>query len=390
MEETIISDLKNIKSVYLDNNASTPILPEVKELMNIYIDKFANPSGIYKAAKENKMAVESARANVARLLNASSQNIVFTSCGSESNNHAIRGVVNGLKEKGKHLITSEIEHPSVLKTFQHMETLGFEVSYLKCNSDGIVKPDSLQKAIRKDTILVSIMLANNETGAIQPIKELCEISHNFGALFHSDAVQAIGKIPVDVKQLGVDMLSLSGHKLYAPKGIGVLYVKEGIELESLIIGGGQENGMRAGTENVIHIMAMGKAAELAENHIKNSQNIKYLKEKFEKRILEIIPKSRINSANIERLPNTINLTLPNLQGELFVLAMDKKGVSFSSASACKAGSKKPSYVLTAMGLSDEDAHCTIRISLGIQTKESEISYALEQMRGVVTNFNSMV
>lgn len=374
------SSAVEFREVYLDNNATTPIHSEVKRVMIDYIEKFANPSGIYKAARENKLAIESARMHAGRLLNTTARRIVFTSCGSESNNLAIRGLLSGMNPKQNHLITSSIEHPSVLKVFQYFEKQGFEVTYLNPDKDGVILPIVLKRAIKENTAFVSIMLANNETGAIQPIKELCEIAHKKEALFHTDAVQAIGKIQVDVENLGVDMLSISGHKLYAPKGVGILYVKDNVSLEPQIYGGGQENNQRAGTENVINIVAMGKACELAVQHLLEYHNVQKLKENFEKELLKIFPTAKINSQHASRLPNTINITLPEIRGEAFLLTLDKKGISFSSASACKSGSSTPSLVLSAMGLSEDEAYCTIRISLGIQTNSEDISYTLKQIK----------
>lgn len=376
-------EFKPIRNVYLDYNATTPLLPEVKEVMQVFMDKYANPSSNYAMARENKTAVGAARKNVASLLNTSSNNIIFTSCGSESNNQAIRGAVKQLQKKGKHLITSEIEHPSVLETFRYMETQGFEVSYLKCNTDGIIETDTLQGEIREDTLLVSLMLANNETGAINPIKELCQIAHKSGAIFHCDAVQAIGKIPVDVKDLNVDLLSVSGHKLYAPKGIGVLYIKDGIVVEPLIKGGGQENGLRAGTENVIYIMALGKAAELAQTNVANRANIEQMRDQFEAELLGCYSGAHINSINTSRLPNTINISFPGLVGDSLVTELDKRGICVSAAAACKSGSSKPSYVLTAMGINPSDAFATLRISFGVQTLHEDASYALKQIKAII-------
>jgi cysteine desulfurase NifS len=386
--KTKMSTTSNVefRDVYLDNNATTPIHEEVKKVMVDSIEKFANPSGIYKAARENKFAIESARRNAARLLNTTARRIVFTSCGSESNNLAIRGLLHSMNPKENHLITTSIEHPSVLKVFQYFEKQGFEVTYLNPDKEGVIQPTVLQKAIKQNTALVSIMLANNETGAIQPIRELCKIAHKSHALFHTDAVQAIGKIQVDVENLGVDMLSISGHKLYAPKGVGILFIRDNVSLEPLIYGGGQENNQRAGTENVINIMAMGKACELAVEHLLEYHKVQKLKESFEKELLILFPEAKINSQHALRLPNTINITLPEIRGEAFLLTLDKKGISFSSASACKSGSSVPSHVLSAMGLSVDEAHCTVRISLGIQTNKEDISYTLKQIKETLSEF----
>lgn len=365
-----------MQTIYLDNNATTPLLHEVKEVVIEYLDKFANPSSIYQIAKENKKAVEKARQSAADMINANSKCITFTSCGSESNNMALRGVAKKLRNEGKHIISTVIEHPSVIETLKDLQKEGFEVDFLPVSQDGVVSVTDFKNAIKPTTILATVMLANNETGVIQPIKELTKIAHKHNIIFHTDAVQAIGKINVDVNELGVDLLSVSGHKLYAPKGIGLLYIKEETPMEPFITGGGQEFGRRAGTENVAYIAALGKACELTTRNLNQMSKIKSLRNSFETKLLELFPKGKINGTKAERLPNTISFALNEIVGEDLLLKLAEKGILFSSTAACKAGSKEPSYVLSAMGLSASMAHSTIRLSLGVQTLESDIANAL--------------
>lgn len=368
------------KRYYFDYNATTPISEPIRELMISLIEKFGNPSSIYKEGKEARQIIESARRNIAQLLNCTSKRLIFTSGGSEANNYAIKGIVLKNKKDKKHIITSRIEHPSVLKTCQWLEKQGFEVTYLDVDDQGLVSPDALRKAIKKDTCLVTIMMANNETGCIQPIKELCKIAHEHNILFHSDTVQAIGKIPIDVEELGIDMLSISGHKLHSPKGVGVLYVKKGIELEPLIIGGSQEGKQRAGTENMMYIAALGKAAELANSNLNKRKELEEMRNLLQSELLKLNANIKVNSDKANRLPNTLSVTFPDLRGESLVLEMDKKGIAFSAGSACKSGSPEPSHVLRAMGMTDDQAHCSVRISLGYETTIDEIDYFMKSLK----------
>ncbi len=383
--ETMKIDLTE-KRIYLDNNATTPVDEEVvKVVIDSLKDRYGNPSSIHRQGKEAHFAVESARRSVASMLNCTARRIVFTGSGSEANNLAIKGIAFLNRDRGNHIITSSIEHPSVFSVCKWLEKMGFSVTYLSVNDKGVVDPDELKKAITSDTILVSIMTANNETGVIQPIKDLVEITHQSGALFHTDAVQAVGKIPVDVNETGVDLLSISGHKFYASKGVGALYVKKGINIEALIHGGGQENGLRAGTESVTAIVGLGKAAELAVRRLPEMERTKVLRDKLEDGLKAIFPGARLNGHSLKRLPNTISMILPGMRGESVVLMMDQRGVSISSGSACRSGSPEPSHALLAMGLSEDDAHCTIRISLGIKNTEEEINRAIELFRDMVKN-----
>ncbi|MFC1836439.1 cysteine desulfurase family protein, partial [Thermodesulfobacteriota bacterium] len=311
------------------------------------------------------------------LLNCTARRIVFTGGGSEADNLAVKGIAFAYGDRGKHIVTSSIEHPAILAACRWLEGRGFDVSYLKVDGDGRVDPQDLKSSIRSDTILVSIMMANNETGALQPIKELAEIARYRGAFFHTDAVQAIGKIQVDVQELGVDLLTLSSHKFHGPKGVGVLFVRQGITVDPLVHGGKQENSIRAGTENVPGIAGLGKAAELAVKRLLEMVRVRELRDRLEQGIRDLIPAAKLNGPRDKRLPNTLNITLPGMRGESVVLALDQKGVALSSGSACRAGSPEPSHALLAMGLSEEDAHCALRFSLGLDNTEEEIETTLK-------------
>ncbi len=377
--------------IYLDNNATTKVAPEVKDAMLPFLtDYFGNPSSIHNFGKEAADAIKKARRSVAKLLNTFPNRIIFTSGGSESNNIALKGVAFSNKSYGKHIITSSIEHPAILNTCKFLEKSGFHITYLPVDKDGLVHPEILERSIGENTILVSIMMANNEVGTIQPIKKLCDIAHEHGILFHTDAVQAAGKIELDVDELDVDLLSLSGHKFHAPKGIGVLYFKKGINFEPLIHGGKQEYGLRGGTHNVPSIVGLGKAAELAINRIDKMQNVRALRDKLHEGIKKIIPRAKLNGHLTERLPNTLNLTLPGYRGESIVIALDQHGIALSSGSACKSGSPEPTHVLLAMNRSAEDAHCAVRFSLSDCTTEKEIELTLQALNDVIKEMENTV
>ncbi|MCK4754187.1 MAG: cysteine desulfurase [Calditrichia bacterium] len=380
-----------MKKIYMDFNTSTPIEPGVAEAMKPFLtDHYGNPSSNHWAGIPAKEAVEHARGKVADLLGCLSEEIVFTSGGTESNNYAIKGVFFKNQSKGNHIITTTIEHPAILKTCQFLETIGFEITYLEVDKTGQVKPEELMKAIKNNTILVSIILANNEVGTIQPIKKLCASAHKKGIIFHTDAVQAAGKIQIDVQDLNVDLLTLSGHKFHGPKGIGVLYVKKGVELEALIHGGKQENKLRAGTENVAGIAGLGKAAELAVLSVRESRKMQKLRDKLQSGIQELIPGAVLNGHEKERLPNTLNLTLPALRGESLVMALDQHGIALSSGSACKSGSPDPTHVLLAMGKNEEESHCSVRFSLSNQTTNKDIDDTLHALKVVLDEMESTV
>jgi len=379
------------KRIYLDNNATTRLDPKVKEAMLPFLeDSHGNPSSLYELGRTAGEAVENARRQVAKLINARPKEIIFTGGGSESDNMAIKGIVLAHQDRGSHIITSAVEHPAVLETCAFLEKIGFKVTYLDVDKFGSLKVGDLKKAMTDKTILVSIMAANNEVGTLLPIKELCAASKEKDVYFHTDAVQAAGKIKVDVRELGVDLLSLSAHKFHGPKGIGALYVKKGVKLEPLIHGGKQESGIRAGTHNVPAIVGLGKAAELALLSLTEFDKVRRQRDKLEKEILRLIPNAEINGHPKNRLPNTLNLTIPNIRGESLVIALDQHGVALSSGSACKTGSPEPTHVLKAMGKSDEQAHCAVRLSLSRFTTEKEIKDTLSIIEQVLVEMESTI
>ncbi|MGD0657190.1 MAG: IscS subfamily cysteine desulfurase [Syntrophorhabdales bacterium] len=363
--------------IYLDHNATTPPSIEVASAMKEAMDSFGNPSSIHHAGRRSRDLVEEARRRVAHALNCTARRVVFTGCGSESINLAVKGAAFAQRGPKTHLITTAIEHDAVLKTGRWLASHGFEVSILPVDASGVVDAAALDAAITDRTFLVSIMAANNETGSLQPIKELAEVARRRGILFHCDAVQALGKIPVDVEDLGVDMLTVSAHKLHGPKGVGALYVRKDVELESLISGGGHEGGLRAGTENTVGIVGLGRAAEGIPNLLSRMKDVRRLRDRLEKGITALVPGARLNGHRENRLPNTLNLTLPGFRGESMVMAMDRMGVCFSSGSACASGSPDPSHALLAMGLTEAEAHCAVRFSLGYGNTEEEIDRTVE-------------
>ena len=375
--------------IYLDNNATTKMADAVRDAMLPYLEsEHGNPSSIHATGRAAKEAVGTARRQVAKLINAAPRRIVLTGGGSEADNLALKGVGFAHRDRGNHIITTTVEHPAILNTCKFLEGLDYEVTYLEVDQDGWLAPDKLRKVMRDATILVSIMMANNEVGTIMPIKELCHIAHERGALFHTDAVQAVGKIKVDVKDLDVDLLSLSGHKLHGPKGVGALYVKKGVKLEPLIHGGEQEAGLRAGTENVPAIVGLGKAAELAV--IRNAEEIGSLRDQLQVAVQQLVPEAEINGRADHRLPNTLNMTLPELRGESLVVAIDQHGISLSSGSARKSGSPAPTHVLMAMGRTEVQAHCAIRFSLSRDTTEQDIEDTATALEEVLEEMETTV
>ena len=375
-------EIRPLHRIYLDHNATTPLEAEVLAAMLPFLkDEWGNPSSIHGFGTRSRTPVEAARRSLAQILNCTARRLIFTGSGSEADNLAIQGVVKAVGHNGGHLITTAIEHPAILATCKALEKAGCTICYLPVNQDGLVEPESLHKAITPETILVSVMLANNETGAIQPIAELAAIARQKGILFHSDAVQALGKIPVDVEELGVDLLSLSAHKVHGPKGVGALYVRKGVELAPLIHGGGQEWGLRSGTENVVGIIGFGKACDLARQRLLTgeSERLASLRDRLEQGIRKLLPETKCNGPATKRLPNTTNLTLPEIRGESLVLMLDRRGIAFSSGSACKSGRPEPSAALLAMGLTPEQAHGAVRFSLGHNNTEEEIDYVLETL-----------
>ncbi len=380
------------KRIYLDNNATSAVLPEIKKEMSEYFDtRHGNPSSIHQQGRNTRDAIETARRSLASLLHCRPRRLIFTSGGSEANNLAIKGIAfRHIDSKQKHFITSSVEHPAVLNTFAFLETLGFTVTYLDVDKAGMVLPETLKNAVRSNTILVSIMTANNETGTIMPVKELAEIAHNHDALFHTDAVQAIGKIPVDIQDWNVDLLTLSGHKFHGPKGIGALFVKKSVVLEPLIHGGKQEQGLRAGTENVPAIVGIGKAAEMAAKSMPSYQKVAELRDRLEDGIQSLVREARINGHPEKRLPNTLNILIPGYRGESLAIAMDQRGISLSSGSACKTGAPEPSQPLLAMGLTPEEAHCSIRFSLSRETRAEDIRTTTVALESVLEDMTTTV
>ncbi len=379
------------RRIYLDHNATAPIDPEVlAEVVRRLEDVHGNASSIHAPGNEARAVVESARRCVSQLLNCTARRIVFTGGGSEADNLAIKGVAFALRNSGKHIVTSSIEHPAVLSSCRWLEHFGWSVTYLPVDRDGKVDPHDLERAVTSETVLVSVMTANNETGVIQPVQELAQIARARGVLFHTDAVQAVGKIPIDVNELGVDLLTLSGHKLHGPRGVGALYVRQGVSLDALIHGGKQEHGLRAGTENTAGISGLGKASELAVRRLPTIAEIRNLRDRLEEGIRDVLPGVRLNGHREDRLPNTLNITLPGLRGESMVLELDRQGVALSSGSACRAGSPEPSHALLAMGLSEEEAHCALRFSLGPANTVEEIDRMVGILKRLVHDESATV
>lgn len=377
--------------IYLDNAATTAVKPEVLEAMMPYFtENYSNPSSVYSFAQESHGVVDEARDTIARLLHAKGNEIYFTGGGSESDNWAIKAVADAYKEKGKHIITSKIEHHAVLHTCEFLEKHGFEVTYLNVDENGFVSPEELEKAIRPDTILVSIMFANNEIGTVEPIKELAEAAHKHGVLFHTDAVQAFAHVPIDVKNMEIDMLSASGHKFHGPKGIGFLYISNKVKIGSFIHGGAQERGRRAGTLNVPGIVGMAKAAELAHQAMDENvaKEIK-VRDHIIERISSEIPYAKLNGDRVNRLPNNINFSLRFVEGESVLIMLDQKGICASSGSACTSGSLDPSHVLLAIGLPHEIAHGSLRITISEDTTIEEADYTVDELKGIIERLRNM-
>ena len=377
--------------IYLDNNATTAVDPAVLDVMLPYFSAdFGNASSIHTFGQRARAAVETARDQVAALLNARSQEIVFTSGGTESDNHAIFGIVAASSAPGKHAITTTIEHEAVLNTCQALEKQGVAITYLRVSRDGLIDLDELRKAIRPETLLITVMHANNELGTVQPLEEIGRIAAEADVYFHTDAVQSVGKIPVDVKALQLDLLSLSGHKLYAPKGIGALYIQSGARLRQFLFGGHHQRGFRPGTENVPGIIGLGKAAELARLSLEqDGSRIAALRNKLERGLLARIPDSHANAFSAPRTPNTSNITFPGIEGEALIISLDLKGLACSTGAACSSGAIEPSHVLTAIGLPAAEARASIRFSLGRHTTEAEIDAALEIVPASVSQLREL-
>lgn len=378
--------------VYLDYNATTPVDARVLEAMLPYFgEAFGNASSIHSAGQHARAAVDRARESVAALLGASPAEIVFTSGGTEADNLALLGCVAAIQPATKkHVITTAIEHHAVLNACQELERRGVEVTYVGADADGIVGPDAIRRAIKPETVLISVMHANNEIGTIQPVEEIGRIAAEADIYFHSDAVQSAGKLPIDVDRLGVDLLSISAHKIYGPKGVGALYVRPGTPLEPLLFGGHHERDRRPGTENVSGIVGLGKAAELARIHLhEDSARLSALRDSLEDALLESIPNARVNGNRLHRVSNTSNVTFTGAGGEALLIALDLAGIACSTGAACSSGSVEPSHVLTAIGLSDDEARSTLRFSLGRNTTPEEIETAVRVIPRVVERIRAL-
>ncbi|AGF55009.1 cysteine desulfurase [Clostridium saccharoperbutylacetonicum] len=380
-----------MKNVYMDYSATTYVKPEVlEEMLPYFTQKFGNPSSFYGISRETKKAIDKAREQIAKALNCLPEEVYFTGGGSEADNWAIKGIASAHRNKGNHIITTKIEHHAVLHTCEYLEKNGFEVTYLDVDEEGFVRLEDLKNAITDKTILVSIMFANNEIGTIEPIKEIGEICREKKIFFHTDAVQAIGNVPVDVKEMNIDMLSLAGHKLYGPKGIGVLYIKKGIKIDNLIHGGAQERNRRAGTENIASIVGLGKAVELATVNLEEHMSkLTALRDKLINGLLEI-PYTKLNGPRGDkRLPGNANVCFRFIEGESILLSLDFKGVCASSGSACTSGSLDPSHVLLAIGLPHEIAHGSLRLSMGEGSTEEDVDYVLEVVPPIIERLRNM-
>ncbi|WP_194190230.1 cysteine desulfurase NifS [Clostridium chrysemydis] len=380
-----------MKHVYMDHAATTYVKPEVlEEMMPYFTGKFGNPSSFYSISREVQEGVMKARSRVSKAINCKENEIYFTGGGSEADNWAIKGIASAYKNKGNHIITTKVEHHAVLHTCAYLEKNGFEVTYLDVDSEGFVKLEDLKNAITDKTILVSIMFANNEIGTIQPVKEIGAICREKKILFHTDAVQAVGHIPVDVEEMNIDLLSMAGHKFYGPKGVGALYVRKGIRIHNLIHGGAQERNRRAGTENTASIVGMAKALELAtENLEEHNVKLRSLRDKLIDGLLKI-PYTRLNGPRGEkRLPGNVNVSFEFIEGESILLSLDFEGICASSGSACTSGSLDPSHVLLAIGLPHEKAHGSLRLSLGDENTEEEVDYVLETVPPIIERLRNM-
>jgi cysteine desulfurase len=381
-----------MRRVYLDHSATTPVDPEVAALMmTYYTEKYGNPSSVHSFGREAKQALEEARRQVAELIGADPSEITFTSGGTEADNLAILGIAEALRQKGKHIITSAVEHHAVLETCEYLEKNGFDLTIIPVDEEGVVSLEAIEKAIRPDTILITMMHANNEVGAIQPVAEIGKLAKAHGITFHVDAVQSLGKIPINVKEMNIDLLTVSSHKIYGPKGVGALYIRKGVRIVPIVHGGGQEKKRRSGTENTPGIIGFGKACELAGQRMaEDAQKQRKLREKLMNGILQKIDYVKINGPQGEkRLPNNVNVSIQFVEGESLLLSLDMLGIAASSGSACTSGSLDPSHVLLAMGLVHEIAHGSLRFTLGRQNTEEDIDYVLEQLPKIVERLRMM-
>lgn len=379
------------KNIYMDNAATTPVKKEVlDEMIPFFTERYGNPSSIYSLANMSKKAVEDSREKIGKAIGGNQREIYFTGSGSEADNWAIKGIAYANKDKGNHIITTKIEHHAVLHTCQYLETKGFEVTYLDVDDYGLIDLKDLKDAITEKTILVSVMFANNEIGTIQPIKEIGKIAKENNIYFHTDAVQAIGHVKIDVNELNIDLLSMAGHKFYGPKGIGALYIRQGTKIDSLISGGGQERNKRAGTENVPAIVGMGKAIELAyENFEERNENLRQLRDYLIEKVKSNIDYIKLNGHPTKRLSNNVNISFKFIEGESLLLSLDIVGVAASSGSACTSGTLDPSHVLLAIGLPHEIAHGSLRLTLGDFNTKEEIDYIVDKLVGIVDRLRQM-
>ena len=380
-----------MKRIYMDNAATTRVTPEVLEAMLPYLTEvYGNPSSIHAFGRDARRALDDARRRVAQAVGAAPNEIYFTGCGTESDNWAVRGAAYAQRKKGNHIITSAIEHHAILHTCQQLEREGFRVTYLPVDEMGVVRMDELEKAITPETVLITVMTANNEIGTIQPVRDIAKLAKDRHILFHTDAVQAIGAIPVDVKEMGADMLSMSGHKFHAPKGVGALYIRSGVRLQRFMNGGAQERTQRAGTENLASIVGMAKAIEIAVSDIAGrAQKLTAMRDRLMRGVVETIPASRVNGHPTQRLPGNCNVSIQYIEGESMLLSLDLKGIAASSGSACTSGSLDPSHVLLAIGLPHEIAHGSLRFSLGDDNTMEEVDCVLDSLREIVNRLRSM-
>lgn len=379
------------RRVYFDHGATTAVLPEVADAMRPYlVEKYGNPSSLHSSGREARAAVEKARASVASMLNCDPGEVYFTSGGTEADNLAIIGVATYKGRSKGHIVTTSIEHHAVLEPCEHLRRRGFELTLVPVSRDGLVDPGDIERAIRKDTVLVTVMMANNEIGTIQPYKEIGKIAESHGVPFHTDAVQAIGKLPIDVRADGIDLLSLSSHKFHGPKGVGALYVRKGARIEPMIRGGGQERGLRSSTENVPGIVGLGTAAEIAKRDRERScEKMRRLRDRMIKEVPELVPRAYLNGHPTKRLVNNAHFRFDYIEGEGLILQLDLKGIAASTGSACSTGSLEPSHVLLALGLSHEQTHGSLRLTLGRDNTEEEVDYLLEVLPGVVSRLREI-
>ncbi len=378
--------------IYLDNAATTPVRKEVlEEIMPYFSVEYGNASTSYSLGKNARKAIENARKQVAESLGAESEEIYFTAGGSESDNWALRGVAAALKDKGKHIITTNIEHHAILHTAEYLQKeKNFDVTYIPVDEYGLVNPNDIEKAIRSDTILISVMAANNEVGTIEPIAEIGKIARKHGVIFHTDAVQAVGHVPINVEDMSIDILSLSGHKLGAPKGVGAIYIRKGTKIFPLIYGGAQEQKKRAGTENVAGIVGLGKAVELAQSEMSSEiERLTSLRNRLIEGVLKSVPNAKLNGHPEKRLPGNCNISFDFIEGESILMFLDMNGIMASSGSACTSGSLNPSHVLLALGLKHEQAHGSVRMTLGRETTAEEIDFVVEKIPQIVERLRNM-